>query len=575
MLNIFSARAEDKARQRAEPDSRARSRRAPAAGTGGSTGMPLFLKSSVDTAMHNSPPLSGPGSRAEPLVHGRRSVQSVASMGTDAFYRSPVNRENPVIVWTDGARLFFAPSEAQVVAGRAAAAPEVSFSPLAGYVAEEIHWDRVQGLTTGGGALVVIARKSGDPDLEVAVTNTLEQKSTFNALGATSGAVAQVTRQGAEFMRVDESTVPLELSEAAAPGPIHGESFVDGFFRYRAPGGDHDLYVAQGSNPVAHLVQRTTGDITRTFAAGTIATVVAEPGGLVHLELTETARRGGVTRSTVTVDLRSSPPGVSRASGHVSAESGYDDAKARLEALNIAVHENGLRMRVVEMETIEQALALGGNRGLTALIEFRTMIGSAMSDPILEVTKSIGSEGGYGMADPSAGTPTLDIYEPFEDSPKARTATVRHEMTHVIMGAIDAVSRSRLTARERADLEGALRFEAARAQQKARAGLLRSSEYGAGDVRPTAGTRAMWRSAVESDVEIASIWVELLRRYSFIPDPEGTGEVRGVSVADESRYAGSSERTGHPADGVGEFVASFVTCATLFAGGFVADVLAA
>jgi hypothetical protein len=52
---------------------------------------------------------------------------------------------------------------------------------------------------------VVIARKSGDPDLEVAVTNTLEQKSTFNALGATSGAVAQVTRQGAEFMRVDES----------------------------------------------------------------------------------------------------------------------------------------------------------------------------------------------------------------------------------------------------------------------------------------------------------------------------------------------------------------------------------
>ena len=150
---------------------------------------------------------------------------------------------------------------------------------------------------------MVIARKSGDPDLEVAVTNTLEQKSTFNALGATSGAVAQVTRQGAEFMRVDESTVPLELSEAAAPGPIHGESFVDGFFRYRAPGGDHDLYVAQGSNPVAHLVQRTTGDITRTFAAGTIATVVAEPGGLVHLELTETARRGGVTRSTVTVDL--------------------------------------------------------------------------------------------------------------------------------------------------------------------------------------------------------------------------------------------------------------------------------
>jgi hypothetical protein len=120
-----------------------------------------------------------------------------------------------------------------------------------------------------------------------------------------------------------------------------------------------------------------------------------------------------------------------------------------------------------------------------------------------------------------------------------------------------------------------LRYEASRAQAKARAGQLRASEYGAGDVAPPAGSRSEWRSRVDGDLALANLWVELLRRYAFIPDPEGTGERRGASIADESRYSGASESTGHPADSLGEFVASFVTCATLFRTQFVADVLAA
>lgn len=542
---------------------------------GASAGIPVFMQSFGDVAaLHNSPPTSGPGSRSEPLVQGRRGVQSVAAMRIDAYYRSPLNPTNPVVVWTDGARLFFSPSESQVAAGRAPASAEAAFSPLAGYVAEEIHWDRVEGLTTGGGALVVIARRSGQPDLEVTITNTLEQRSSFSALGVTSGGNAQFSPEGTEFMRVNDSSVPQELSGAAAPGEIHRENFTDGFFRYRAPGGDHDLYVAQGASPVAHLVERSTGKITRTFAAGTIASVVAEPNGIVHLELAQSAR-GTTTQSTTTIDLRLSPPAISTATGHASAEPGYADTKARLQALGITITENGLRMRVGEMETIEQALALGGNRGLTALVQFRSLEGGGTSDPILEVTKSIGPENAYGMAQAGAGTPGLYIYEPFDESPTERVATVRHEMTHVIMGAIEAVSRSNLTSQERADLEGALRFEASRAQTKARAGQLRAGEYGAGDVTPPVGSRSDWRSRVDGDLTLSAIWVELLRRYSFLPDPEGTGERRGASLADESRYTGSSENTGHPADSLGEFVASFVTCATLFRTRFLADVVAA
>jgi hypothetical protein len=175
----------------------------------------------------------------------------------------------------------------------------------------------------------------------------------------------------------------------------------------------------------------------------------------------------------------------------------------------------------------------------------------------------------------SSGTPALFINEPFADSLAGRVATVRHEMTHIIMGAIEAVSRSRLSASERANLEAALRFEAGRASEKARAGLLRAAEYGAGEARPAGGTQREWRSRVGEDVELGNVWVELLRRYPFIPDPEGTREVRGASLADESRYIGGAERTGHPADSASEFVASFVTSATLFRAQFVAAVLAA
>ena len=572
MRRRYKSRAEDKELAPKHHVSKSRSKNT----TGSPAGLPSFLTTTNTNRLHNSPPTAGPGSRAEPVVQGRRSMQRVDAMRTDTYYRSPVNPTNPVVVWTDGARLFFSPAEAQTSTGRTAAAPEATFSPPGGYIAEEIHWDRLEGLTSGGGPLVIIARKSGGPDIDVAITNTLEQRAHFSggAAGVTHGASTHVTREGSEFARVNDSSVPLEFSGANAPGAIHRENFNDGFFRYRAPGGSHDLYVAQGSNPVAHLVERATGDIMRTFAAGTVAAVVSEVTGIVHLELNTTGRGGTTTKSTATVDLRGSPPVVTVTTGHASAEPGYAAAKARLERLGVTFEENGLRMHVNELEAIEDALTLGGNRGLDALVTFRSLEGRGTSDPILEISKSIGPDNAYGSADPGL-TPMLILFQPYEPSVTERVITVRHEMTHVIMDAFDEVAKSRLTARERANLEAALRFEAQRAREKAQAGLLRAGEYGPGDARPAPGDLASWRGKISGDVELANTWVELLRRYSFITDPEGTRQLRGVSLADESRYSGSSDTTGHPADSLGEFVASLVTCATLFRASFVADVLAA
>ncbi|HEU4387905.1 MAG TPA: hypothetical protein VFV34_08925 [Blastocatellia bacterium] len=536
-------------------------------------GTPLFLqRSPAEPEVHHSPPGTGPGSRSDPQVIGRRSLQAVSAMATDIYYRSPVNPTNPVLVWTNGSTLFFGPSQEQVTSGRMPATPEPSLVLPARYAAEELRWDRVEGLTTGGGPVIVIARKAGAPDLEITISDNLEQKSNV-VPGITSGANLTVSREGAEFVRSDDSSVSLELAGLATRGPINNETFSNGFYRYRASGGDHDLYISQGVGPFAHLVERSTGRIVRTFAAGTIAAAVPRESGVVDLE-TAVTTRGTTSRSTLTIDLRNSPPTISTASGHASEEPSYPTVKARLQAFGITIEERGLRLRVIEMQTIEDALLAGASRGLTALTDLRRLIGGSTTDPILELSKSIGPESAYGLAD-TTGTPSLSIFEPFDETAVERAATVRHEMTHIIMGAIDAVTHSRLTAQQRADLEGAMRFEARRAAEKARSGLLRAGEYGAGDVVPPAGTRSTWRSLVGEDPEIANVWVELLRRYSFIADPEGTREFRGASLADESRYSGAAEQTGHPADSASEFVASYVTCATIYRTQFVADVLAA
>jgi hypothetical protein len=430
-------------------------------------------------------------------------------------------------------------------------------------------------MPTGGGALVVTARKRGAPDLLVAISNTLEQRSWFHALGLKENATSHVTRQGSEFLMAYDARVPLELSGAVAEGPIHRVAFPQGFLRYRAPGGDHDLYVARGASPAAYVVERTTGDIKQTFPAGTIDAVVPEESGVVRLERSATLP-GIAVPYTRTIDLRASPPSITTALGHASAEAGYAAARSRLQARGVSIQERGLRLSVAELEAIESALAAGGGRGQTTLVQFRALEGLSVRAPILEVSKFIGPANAWGLASRGSGTPTLDISEPFSEAATSRVATIRHEMTHVMMGAIDALNRERLTSQQRANLEGAMGYEARRARQQARAGRLRAQEYGAGDVVPPIGDIATWQENVGQDPELASIWVELLKRYTFIPDPEGTGEFRGVSLADESRYSGAGDvSAGHPAESVSEFAASFVASAKAFREQFEAAVLAA
>ena len=78
-------------------------------------------------------------------------------------------------------------------------------------------------------------------------------------------------------------------------------------------------------------------------------------------------------------------------------------------------------------------------------------------------------------------------------------------------------------------------------------------------------TQKDWEKALSSDEKLNKIWQALHQRFP-ISDPEGTSDIRGLDVADESRYLGGNrgDVVGHGFDNVSEFIASFVSSSTLF-----------
>jgi hypothetical protein len=86
-------------------------------------------------------------------------------------------------------------------------------------------------------------------------------------------------------------------------------------------------------------------------------------------------------------------------------------------------------------------------------------------------------------------------------------------------------------------------------------------------------TAKAWEPLLSTDKEMNEIWRELHYRFK-IGDPEGTGDIRGFDVVDESRYSADprGEPVGHGFENLTEFIASFVTSCLNFGAKVVATV---
>ncbi len=469
---------------------------------------------------HHSPPKTGAGSRSSPKVPAADPLV-VSAMNTDTWFRSPSNAENPVVAWTDGTNIFLSPSQKQIDAKRRPATPEVVLNVPAGYVATELHWDQFKGGSTIGKAVlinpapfVVLVKKKGADDQLITVSTTLEQKLSFMSLGgATHGGTIVTMRGGTEMLIANDEKVSLEISGGTAKGPIHAVKLKGGFIRYHA-GGTHDLYMSRSGATAVFLVERSTGAIDGRFSGKTLDAVLAKTDGKVDVE-----EKGATAadNKTHTVDLKTSPPTVTAVQGFTSGGTAYQTERAKVEAHGVKITEKGARLGVEDLSEVDKILTESGTAAgfvdtKAALEAYRDRKKAKPMDPILVLEKLVGVEYAGGQVPSDGSTPHLFIQEPFEATATNRAATVRHEMTHIVMDVKDNLSSGKIPKR----LETVFKILS----------------------KPT---------------------------FSFLPDVEGTGSTRGTELADESRYSGAGDTAmGHPEDNVSEFTASFVTCATLF-----------
>jgi hypothetical protein len=472
------------------------------------------------TVSHHSPPKTGAGSRRSPKVPAAHPL-AVSAMNADTWYRSPSNTENPVVAWTDGRKIFLSPSQKQIDAKRRTASPEAVLNVPAGYTATELRWDQSKaGILIGkavllrAAPLVVLVQKKGADDQLITVSTTLEQKLSFMSLGgATHGGTIVTMRSGTEMLLVNDERVALEISGATAKGPIHAVKLRGGFIRYHA-GGTHDLYMSRSGATAVYLVERSSGAIDGRFSGKTIDAVLAKTDGKVDVE-----EKGATAadNKTHTVDLKTSPPTVTVARGLTSGGTAYQKERAKVEAHGVKITEKGARLGVEDLVEIDKILtergrAAGFVNAKAALVAYRDRNKAKSQDPILLLEKSVGVEDARADIPSNGSTPRLSIREPFEATSLNRSATVRHEMTHIVTGVKDKLSPGKIPAR------------------------------------------------LEAIYKILS-----KTTYSFLADVEGTGSKLGTELADESRYSRAGDTSvGHPETSVSEFTASFVTCATLF-----------
>lgn len=469
---------------------------------------------------HHSPPATGTGSRDDPQVPAAHPL-AVSAMNADTWYRAPKNAVNPVLAWTDGSHVFLSPSRGAIGARRSPATPEAVLNVPAGYVASELHWDQyTAGAAIGktillnAAPLAVLVQKKGADDQIITVSTTLQQTLHFMSLGRRTVSGAIVTRrEGMEMLLVNKRRVTLGLSGASAEGPIHKVRLRGGFIRYHA-GGTHDLYMSRSGATKVYLVERATGAIDGRFSGKTIDAAVAEPDGKVNVE-----EKGATAddSKTQTVDLKKSPPTVTEAAGITSGDTGYMDARAKVEAHGVKITEKGARLSVADLSEVDKILTESGTaagfvNAKAALVAYRDRKKARPKKPILVLEKLVGLDQAGGDVPSTGGTPRLHIQEPFEATSRDRVGTIRHEMTHIVMGVKDKLSPTKIPAR----------------------------------------LEAIFKTLSQTT-------------YAFLTDVEGTGSKLGTELVDESRYSRSGDASvGHPEDNVGEFTASFVACATLY-----------
>jgi len=339
----------------------------------------------------------------------------------------------------------------------------------------------------------------------------------------------------------DMETHPEGMQWERTPGWLQtrrprGSLFEDAH-RYHMPDISYSLYVFADRR--ADVVEDATG---RSLSGkwSDIRDLQILPSGMVHLTWNDPA--GEVA---VRFDL-SSPVYRPAGLGNVLSSGRRDQLVQSLQGAGITLTENGARFTEIELEAAWDLVERWqGQAGLVQSLQANGAPGLTLMKDILNSVASYNTDTGQ-----------VKIPGYLAQSPAEQRNTIIHEMTHAVFQAQGLiVSRTAPVPRSVREQAGAL-------LTGSQSGMIDEGAIGA---RSRPRTQEQWERSLSVNDTLNRIWFLLHRRYP-IGDPEGTGDIRGMDVADESRYIGSrrGDPLGHAFDNVSEFLSSFVSSSLRF-----------
>lgn len=307
--------------------------------------------------------------------------------------------------------------------------------------------------------------------------------------------------------------------------------------RYHIPGAPYSLYVREnGNRRVAEVITDRTGrrvggpwndvENLQVSPAGAVTLVFHTRRGSTAITFDLSARRFSWHSATV-------PPASADRTGLL----------ANLRGLGITIIERGSRFTDVELQAAWDLLQEW--QGSTPVVQALRNQGA----PGLTFIKDLSISGGSYNTD----TGQLKVPGEVEMTPSEQRNLVIHELTHALFHARGLrIPDTGPVPPEVTTLATELEREARR----------RIDEGPVQPLRPPRTRRSVanWERTLSTNPELNRIWGALHHRFP-IPDPEGTADIRGLDVADESRYFTTfrGDPVGHGFDNVTEFISSFVT----------------
>ena len=316
--------------------------------------------------------------------------------------------------------------------------------------------------------------------------------------------------------------------------------------RYHMPGANFSMYIF--SNRKVQVFEDKTGKrLWSGVESVDVKDVQISPSGDVLITWDDPGQKPAGDFS-VKFDLRGpdfSPTGLGRAT--VSAQ--RTALLGELKAMKVKVDERGSRFSDLELEAAVDVLKRW--QGKTSVVDALKANGAPgltlIKDVLPETSGSYNDEKGE-----------VRIPGGVETTPAQERNVVIHEISHALFQAKGLqIPKKGKTPKHVKDVA---------------ADMLEDSDLDLIEEGAITGfrvqkkrTQEQWEKALSSDEKLNKIWQALHDRFP-ISDPEGTGDIRGLDVADESRYLGGNrgDVVGHGFDNVSEFIASFVASSTLF-----------